>query len=199
MFREQLLPEVLNVNIDENEESFSNFLHICKKILNYHEPCKQKFARGNHLPFMNKILSKEIMQKTGLRNRNYYDNRNDYDKREFSKQRNYFVSLLRKYKKVYYSNLDVKKVTESKTFWKTIKLFLSDKIVSRRKLTLIEEDEIVESDIINTVQFLNTFFSNIVSNLKITEYGNCYTISDKIKDPVIKSIVKYRKHPSIPK
>ena len=83
MFIEQLLPELLNVNIDENEESFSKFLDICKKILNYHEPCKQKFARGNHLPFMNKILSKEIMQKTGLRNRNYYDNRNDYDKREF--------------------------------------------------------------------------------------------------------------------
>ena len=77
MFREQLLPERLNLNIDENEESFSNFLDICKKILNYHEPCKQKFPRGNHLPFMNKTLSKEIMKRTRLRNTNNYDNRND--------------------------------------------------------------------------------------------------------------------------
>ena len=46
-----------------------------------------------------------------------------------------------------YSNLDEKKVTDNKTFWKTIKPFFSDKIVSRVKVTLIEEDEIVESDI----------------------------------------------------
>ena len=82
------------------------------------------------------------------------------------------MSLLRKSKKVYYSNLDEKKVTDNKTFWKTIKPFLSDKIVSREKVTLIEEDEIVESDI-NTAQILNTFFSNIVSKLKIAEYANC--------------------------
>ena len=68
--------------------------------------------------------------------------------------------------------------------------------MSREKVTLIEEDEIVESDI-NTAQILNTFFSNIVSNLKIAEYANCDSISDNINDPVIKSIVKYRNHPSI--
>ena len=34
-----------------------------------------------------------------------------------------------------------------KTFWKTIKPFLSNKIVSREKVTLREEDDIIESDI----------------------------------------------------
>ena len=42
LFREELLSELLELNTDENEESFSNFLNICKKILNYHVPCKQK-------------------------------------------------------------------------------------------------------------------------------------------------------------
>ena len=106
------------------------------------------------------------------------------------------MSLVRKSKKLYCSNLDEKKVTVNKFFWKTIKPFLSNKIVSRKKITLIQEDEIVESDI-NTAQILNTSFSNIVSNLKITEYANCNPISDKINDPVIQSIVKYRNHPSI--
>ena len=68
--------------------------------------------------------------------------------------------------------------------------------MSREKVTLIEEDEIHESDI-NTAQILNIFFSNIVSNLKIVEYVNCDSISDKINDPVIKPSVKYRDHPSI--
>ena len=82
------------------------------------------------------------------------------------------MSLVRKSKKLYYSNLDEKKVTDNKTFWKTIKPFLSDKIASREKVTLTEEDEIVEGDI-NTAQILKTFFSNIVSNLKIAEFANC--------------------------
>ena len=43
----------------------------------------------------------------------------------------------------------------------------------------------------------NNFFSNIVSNLKIAEYINSDPISDNINDPVIKSSVKYRNHPSI--
>ena len=100
---------------------------------------------------MNKTLSKEIMKRTRLRNK-FLKNRNDYKKKEFSKQRNYCISLVRKSKKLYYSNLDEKKVTD-KTFWKTIKPFLSNKIVSREKITLIEEDEIVESDI-TTAQIL---------------------------------------------
>ena len=38
----------------------------------------------------------------------------------------------------------MKILTDSKTLGKTIKTFLSDKIVSKEKLTLIEYDEIVE-------------------------------------------------------
>ena len=144
---------------------------------------------------MNKTLFKEIMKRTRLRNK-FLKNRKYYNKIEFSKQRNYCLSLVRKSKKLYYSNLDVKKVTDNKTFWKTIKPFLSNKIVSREKVTLIEEDEIVESDF-NTAQILNTFFSIIVSNLKISEYVNRDPISDNINDPVIKSSVKYRNHRSI--
>ena len=81
---------------------------------------------------------------------------------------------------------------------KTIKLFLSNKIVSREKVTFFwrRSNQIIESDI-NTAQIQNTFFSNIVSNLKIAEYANCDPISDSINNPVNKFIVKYCNHPSI--
>ena len=72
MFREELLSDFLNVNIDENEERFS----ICRKIPNYYAPCKEKCARGNHLPFINKTLSKEIMKRTRLRHK-FLKDRND--------------------------------------------------------------------------------------------------------------------------
>ena len=81
---------------------------------------------------------------------------------------------------LYYSNLEEKQVADDKTFWKTIKLFLSDKIVSREKLTLVEKDEID----INTAQILNIFISNIVNNLEIAEYANSDLISDNMNDPV---------------
>ena len=89
-----------------------------------------------------------------------------------------------------------KKFTDNKTPWEIIKSFISNKIVSREKPTLIEEDQIVESDI-NTAQILKTFFSNIVSNIKIAEYVIWDPISDKINDQVIKLIVKHHNHPSI--
>ena len=40
-----------------------------------------------------------------------------------------------------------------------------------KKPTLNEKDEILESDI-NTVQIVNTFFSSLVSNLKMATYAN---------------------------
>ena len=60
-----------------------------------------------------------------------------------------------------------KNVTGNKTFWKTIKLFYSDKILWKEKLTLMKKDEIVETDF-DTAQDLSSFFSNIVINLKDT-------------------------------
>ena len=49
-------------------------------------------------------------------------------------------------KKDHYSNLGIKKVTDSKTFWKIIKPFLSDKIMSTEKITLIDNGEVVPTE-----------------------------------------------------
>ena len=89
-----------------------------------------------------------------------------------------------------------KKISDNKKFWKTIKPFLPNKITSTQKITLIEKEEIIMGDD-NTAEVLNTFFSNIVSNLKIEGYSNCDPLANNIRDPVLKCIVKYRNHPSI--
>ena len=186
-FRADLLSELSQANIEENEEGLSDL----------HAPRKQKYARGNHMPFMNRALSKEIMTRTRLRN-NFLKNRSEENKRKYSKQRNYCVSLLRKSKSEYFGNLNEKKkkISDNKKFWKTVKLFLSDKITSTQKITLIEKEEIIKGDG-NTAEVLNSFFSNIVSNLKTEGYSNCDPLANNIRDPVLKCIVKYRTHPSI--
>ena len=84
------------------------------------------------MPFMNKTLSKGIMKRTKLRNK-FLKESTDESKKRYTIQRNYCVSLLKKTKKNYYHSLDEKDVSDNKTFWKTVKPFLSDKIVSKSK------------------------------------------------------------------
>ena len=85
---------------------------------------------------MNKAVSKEIITRTRLRN-NFLKVRSEKNKRKYSKQRNYCASLLRKSKSEYFGNLNQKKI---------IKPFLSDKITSTQKITLIEKEEIIMGD-----------------------------------------------------
>ena len=92
--------------------------------------------------------------------------------------------------------MNEKKITDNKTFWKTVKPFLSDKTPSDEKITLIEKDKIIKTDT-KTDNVLNTFFSTIISNLNIPEYPVSDSISNDINDPVLKSILKYKDHPSI--
>ena len=49
----------------------------------------------------------------------------------------------------------------------------------------------------NTAEDLNTFFSSIVSTLKIEGYSNCDLLANNIRDSVLKCIVKYRSHPYV--
>ena len=124
-FRTDLLSEFGKAKMVENENGLNNLLNACKRILDIHAPHKQKYARGNHMPFMNKALSKEIMTRTRLRNK-FLKDRSEENKKKYSKQRNYCVSLLRKSKSNYFGNLNDKNINDNKTFWKTVKPFLLD-------------------------------------------------------------------------
>ena len=44
-FREDLLSALLNHNIEISDERFTEFFETGNKHLNYHAPCKQKYAR----------------------------------------------------------------------------------------------------------------------------------------------------------
>ena len=78
------MSELSKANVEENEEGLSNFLNTCKRILGLHVPCQQKNARGNHMPFMNRAISKEIMTRTRLQN-NFLKDRSEENKRKYSK------------------------------------------------------------------------------------------------------------------
>ena len=117
----------------------------------------------------NKDFSKEIMTRSRLRNK-YIKNRNEENRAIYVKQRNYCVSLLRKSKKKYYENLDERNLMDNKLFWKTIKPSFSDKIVTRDRIHLTENGEVVKTEL-ETAETLNNFFGNVIKNQMIPKYS----------------------------
>ena len=172
------------------------FFEICQTIFNTHAPKKKKYIRGNNKPFMTKTYSKAIMQRTRFRNK-FLKNPNDQNKLLYNKQRNYWVSLLRKEKKEYFARLNEKDITDNRKFWHTVKPFLSDKVKPREAIILVDDENIKsnENEVANT---LNDFFSSIVKNLKILEYQCQNDLHSRLSShPALQAIMKYRNHPSI--
>ena len=178
-FRENLISRLSTENIRVDCNGMEKFLQICIKTLDELAPQKKKYSRGNNMPFINKTIKKAFMKRSRLRNI-YLKNRSDNNKREYNKQRNYCVSLLRKTKTNYYANLNEKDLTDNKQFWRTVKPLLSDKIKSSEKITLVEQRETldtegnIDNEIVNDdvkiAEILNRFFSNAVKDLKISGF-----------------------------
>ena len=79
---------------------------------------------------MNKKLRKAIMTQTRLLNKYRKDN-SAGNLLAYKGQRNLYVKLLRKSEKVFYNNLHVKRITDNKEFWQTIKPNFTDKTSQR--------------------------------------------------------------------
>ena len=47
------------------------------------------------------------------------------------------------------------------------------------------------------LRFLKTFFFNIVKNFNISQYCDFDPTIENVKDPTLKAILKYEKHPSV--
>ena len=97
-------------------------------------PIKRKFIRANQTPFISKLRNK------------FLKSRSLSHKKAYNKRRNACVSLLRKTKKQYYSTLNVKNIVDNKKFWKTVKMYFSDKSNNFEKIFLIEQERVITSD-----------------------------------------------------
>ena len=117
-------------------------------------------------------------------------------KKAHSAQRNLCVSLVRKAKLDYYNKLNHKKVSDNKTFWKTVKPFFTDKGVNHNRILLVEENETI-SDNDEISEKLNNFFADIVKNLNIPQYEDHLVSTDNIDDPILRAKEKFKNHQGI--
>ena len=141
---------------------------------------------------MNKKLSKEIMRRSCLRNK-FLNTRSKclfkyLHRKPYNKQKNYVVTLLRK-EKFFYSNLNTNILTENRTFWKTVKPFLTDKTNKTSRITLIEEERVISQDYLIAKTFSKYFINIPIKNKsKIQEYES---IDSSEGNPVTSIIKKY--------
>ena len=178
------------VNCKNVIELESKFLGVTEN----HAPLKKRTVRANEAPYMTKALKKAIADRSRLENR-YYKTKTDSSLRAYKKQKHFCSRLYKKERKRYYTNLDVKKITDK--FWKTTKPFFSDKGTDKNDIVLIEGDKIYQHDH-EVANLLGEFFKNAVKSLNVcvpSEY-----ISEQItvsNDQVEIIISKYCNHPSI--
>ena len=134
------------------------------------------------------------MKRARLRNA-YLKKPTGATKAAYNYQRNICVSLLRKSKRSYFENLSIKLVRDNKEFGKNVAPIFSNKIKSKEKITLIENENII-SNVKKVAKTFHEFFSNVAKSLKI--FQNPYLISGTSQtDPVLQSVEKFSKHPSI--
>ena len=112
-FRIELENALLKYDI--NNIDYDNFIKTFLTVLDKHAPIKKKYLRANHANFVPKQLRKAIMRRSTLCN-NFLKDRNDASLSAYRKQCNFYVTLLRKAKKQYFSNLEPKRITDTKNF-----------------------------------------------------------------------------------
>ena len=67
-FLHELNQKLIQGDIYKTDDSYSKLNEIMSEVLEKHAPLKTKTIRGNQAPFMNKRLSKAIMNKSRIRN-----------------------------------------------------------------------------------------------------------------------------------
>ena len=137
---------------------------------------------------MSKALRKAIMHRSKLKN--IYNKKMDRVNWEnYKKQRNFCVTLLRRTKKEYFQNLNVKYLSDNKKFWKTIKPYFSNRGLNSNKMLLKEKGELVSDDR-QLASIMNKFFISFTKSLKLKEeQGNPIPLNDILE--------KFSFHPSI--
>ena len=148
-----------------------------------------KILHYNNNPFMNTALRKAIMTRSRLKNKfskissaKYWNG--------YKKQINFCLKLLRQTKEKYFSNINVKEVSDNKTFWKSVKPFFSNKGLNSNNILLKEGNEIVNDD--GKIAFImNMYFTNI------TKHMNLKTNKMSHREELVNILDTFKNHMSV--
>ena len=116
---------MIHSSVNPNQ-AYENFRKCFKRVLDRHAPLRYKVIRGNQAPFMSKELSKSVMTRSRLKNRfNRYTSKDNW--KAYRLQRSKCVQLRKKAIKSYFSRKTECTALNNKSFWNTVRPFLSRK------------------------------------------------------------------------
>ena len=169
----------------------SDFNNEFKNTLNNHAPIKSSKVRGNTKPHVNKVLRKEIMKRSNLKNIANKSGKIE-DKKRYKIQRNVVTKLNKKLKKAYFKE-KLPNGKDVKDIWNFCKPYFTNKgVCNDEKIILVEKEEVLRKDSKISDTF-NNYFVNITDELGIYKWGNipqnCLDSTEKIK--------YFNNHPSI--
>ena len=182
-------------NFTFDQFDVSNFKETIFNIFVKQAPIKQKHFRANEAPFTTKELHREIMKRSRLRT-NFFRSIFKEDESKYNKQQNFCKKLQRATKKLYFSNLGIKKVVDNRSFWETVSLVYStkgsndDKIIPNKYGIRVSNDG-------ELCQIFYGCFSNIISEPKIPSISENISNVTGISNPVLAGINMFQDHPSI--
>ena len=133
------------------------------------------------------------MKLSRLRNK-YLKFKSLTDRKKYNVQRNFCKNLLRTVKKEHFSNLNTKKVTDNRNFWRNVVSIFSNKNSKCDKIILNEEGKTIleEKELCRT---FTTYFLNIVSDLRIPKFQEDASDIRSNHDPVVAAINTFQNHP----
>ena len=103
-------------------------------------------------------------------------------------QRNFYKKLPRNTKRTYFNTLDIKKVSDNQTFWKTVFPLFSNKFSRNEKINLTGENQIISIDR-ELSRIFSNFYSKAVKELKIP------SISNVTHNESNESLIYFENHP----
>ena len=119
-FGTELVRELNENNVGVSQ--FELFQTISLGLLNKLALLKKKTLKNNQSSFITKEVRKAIMTRSRLRNK-FLKTKSQECKQAYNKQRNLCVTMVRKAKKNYFNNLNVRNITDNKQFCKFVKPF----------------------------------------------------------------------------
>ena len=181
--------------VDKNIINYKVFEDSFIQTLNKYAPIKQKIVRGNHKPFMSKMLRKAIMKRTMLESK-FLKYKTTESLSEYKKHKNYTNRLAKKEKAKYISKLNFSSIKGSREFWRIIGPLFSNKRGASQQITLVKNDKIISDDKEVADTFSN-FFKNAIESLNISENQLLLSDTSNFTNGVQVAISKFQAHPSI--
>ena len=221
IFCHELDQTLLKGEIYKSEDPYYKSTEIFEEILQKHAPLTSKQVRDNHAPFMNKELSRIIMNKSRLRNKYLkWPSRENF--LAYKKVKNKCNILTRKTKKRCFEYIAKNKnFATNKTFWNTVRPFITNKGAisdenikikaeenqyikiknkNERKLVSIKTNDCIKDESV-LVEMFNEHFINIVektSGIAPESLGD-FSLSKSDEETVNKILKHYENHPSVSK